>query len=93
MDNIKPLIDRKATSIPIRILKEIKKTVSEPLANLINLSITSIFPSVTKIGKILSLNIEMRTYNVTNLLLKNSFTIDFIYFLIRVNISLILNFD
>ena len=47
MDNIKPLIDRKATSIPIRILKEIKKTVSEPLANLINLSITSIFPSAT----------------------------------------------
>ena len=55
-DNIKLLNDHKTTgsySIPTQILKQIKKTLSEPLNSLIDLSFTTdVFLNIAKIAKI-----------------------------------------
>ena len=76
-DNIKLLNDDKTTgpnSIPTQTLKQLKKTLSEPLNNLINLSFTtSIFPNIAKIATIAPLykndtKLECNNYQPISLL-------------------------
>ena len=76
-DNIKLLNNHKTTgpnSIPTQILKQFKKTLSEPLNNLINLSFTTgVFPNIAKFAKIVPLykkqnKLECNNYRPISLL-------------------------
>ena len=76
-DNIKLLNNHKTTgpnSIPTQILKQFKKTLSEPLNNLINLSFTAgVFPNIAKFAKIVPLykkqnKLECNNYRPISLL-------------------------
>ena len=105
-DNIKLLNDHKTTgpnSIPTQILKQFKKTLSEPLNNLINLSFTTgVFPNIAKIAKIVPLYKKVINWNVITIdlslcfrilgnLLKNYSTKGCISFSIKANVCLIHN--